>query len=139
MKNIDKNKAKSKLEADVKRITDDDVEIILKNETKIEEKFKVKEPLQKFFSELKLLFSLVKEFYLGTYKDVPWWSVAAIVTSLLYVLNPIDFIPDFIPGLGYIDDAMIVGVCLNMVSKDIEKYKKWKFKKTNTKNNESGE
>ncbi len=40
--------------------------------------------------------------------QTPWYArlFAAIVTA--YALSPIDFIPDFIPVLGYLDDLVIV-------------------------------
>lgn len=38
-----------------------------------------------------------------------------IIVDLLYVLSPLDLIPDFIPIIGYIDDAMVVAACLALV------------------------
>jgi uncharacterized membrane protein YkvA (DUF1232 family) len=46
---------------------------------------------------------------------------------LLYVLNPLDLIPDFLPLVGQIDDAAVVAACLLMVRQDLHKYKKWKI------------
>ena len=39
---------------------------------------------------------------------VPWYAktIAALVAA--YALSPIDFIPDFIPVLGYLDDLLVV-------------------------------
>jgi uncharacterized membrane protein YkvA (DUF1232 family) len=36
-----------------------------------------------------------------------WWIVAG---TLLYVLNPFDFAPDFLPFIGQLDDAMLVSL-----------------------------
>ena len=39
---------------------------------------------------------------------VPIWAKAIPVIGLIYVLSPLDFIPDVIIGLGQLDDLAIV-------------------------------
>jgi len=34
-----------------------------------------------------------------------------ILASILYVISPVDVVPDFLPGLGWVDDLIVVG-CL---------------------------
>jgi uncharacterized membrane protein YkvA (DUF1232 family) len=41
----------------------------------------------------------------------------AAVLSLIYLLSPIDLIPDFIPFFGYIDDIVVVPLLLNLAVK----------------------
>ena len=36
---------------------------------------------------------------------------------LVYLLSPIDLIPDFIPVLGYVDDAIIVAIALRSITR----------------------
>jgi hypothetical protein len=38
--------------------------------------------------------------------------ILPIVASLLYVISPIDAVPDFIPGLGWADDLLVIGCLL---------------------------
>jgi uncharacterized membrane protein YkvA (DUF1232 family) len=40
-----------------------------------------------------------------------------LVVLLAYLLSPIDLIPDFIPVLGYLDDAIIVAVVLRFATR----------------------
>jgi len=103
-----------------------DVSTVLKKEKEIEELFSSNGPLGKFVADLKLLFAIIKDYYNGDYRQVPFWTIAAIVTALLYVLSPIDAIPDFIPVVGYLDDAAVVTVCLKMIKQDLQVYKEWK-------------
>ncbi len=46
----------------------------------------------------------------GLLKDprVPWTAKAELALLGLYLSCPVDIIPDFIPGLGHLDDAFIV-------------------------------
>ena len=39
------------------------------------------------------------------------------ILSIIYLLSPIDLIPDFIPFFGYIDDIVIVPLLLNLAIK----------------------
>ena len=105
-----------------------DLKKVINKGDEIEEKFRGNGSLGRFISDLKLMFSVIQDYISGKYRKVPWWSIAAIVAALLYVLNPIDLIPDFIPGFGYIDDALVVAACLAMVEQDLQNYKDWKKK-----------
>ena len=78
------------------------------------------------WEQLQLLFSVAKDYGNGSYTAIPKGSIIAIVAGLLYFISPLDFIPDLIPGLGFVDDAYILGLVFKQVSKDLEKYKTWK-------------
>jgi uncharacterized membrane protein YkvA (DUF1232 family) len=40
--------------------------------------------------------------------DTPWPVKALCMFVVAYALSPIDLIPDFIPVLGYVDDALLL-------------------------------
>ena len=40
--------------------------------------------------------------------NTPQWVKAAIVAALLYLINPIDAVPDPLPGVGYSDDLSVL-------------------------------
>ncbi len=47
--------------------------------------------------------------YLATHHPrTPWYAKVLAVLIIGYALSPIDFIPDFIPVIGYLDDLIIV-------------------------------
>ena len=64
------------------------------------------------------------------YVDVPWTSLISIVGALIYVLSPVDLIPDVIPFLGYVDDVAVVLFVLGLgVGHDLEKFRSWQEQK----------
>ncbi|MDO9091730.1 MAG: YkvA family protein [Rubrivivax sp.] len=47
----------------------------------------------------------------------PGWLKPAVALMLLYVLSPVDFIPDFIPLLGVVDDVVMVPLAIRFILK----------------------
>ena len=82
--------------------------------------------LAAIWEKLQLFLSLAKDYSQGNYTAIPIGSIVAIFASLLYFISPIDFIPDFIVGLGFTDDIYILTLVYKQVNKDLEKYKLWK-------------
>lgn len=104
----------------------DSIKLIINKEDKINDQLKNGKGLERYAKDLLLLVSLVKDYYKGNYRDVPYKTISAAVVGLLYLINPIDIIPDFIPFIGYIDDALVLGFCLKLIEKDLRKYESWK-------------
>jgi len=108
-------------------VDEEDVKKAAQSADKLKDKLKDSKTLSKFFDEMMLLTSLVRDYWKGTYRKIPYKAIAAVAFTILYVLNVVDLVPDFIPGLGLLDDATIVGLCLKLVSYDLTQYKNWKF------------
>jgi uncharacterized membrane protein YkvA (DUF1232 family) len=47
--------------------------------------------------------------------NTPGWAKAQIGLALVYFISPIDAIPDVIVGLGYTDDAGLIGGCIRIL------------------------
>lgn len=116
------------MEEEVIKIRDEDVEIVLENEEAINKKFSGANTLAKYAELGKIMVLMLRDVKNKVYTEVPWFSIATIVLALLYVLNPLDIIPDFIPGIGYIDDLAILGISMGWIQSDLHKYLDWKIK-----------
>ncbi len=51
--------------------------------------------------------------------SVPRWRKFAAVAAVAYVIMPLDFIPDVIPVLGWLDDIGMLALAYRMISTDI--------------------
>jgi uncharacterized membrane protein YkvA (DUF1232 family) len=122
--NITEEQAQGEFEKYKGRVTEDDVSGILEKEDKI--MGKARGPLEKFIEDMSLLFAVIKDYANGSYRKIPWATIAAIVGTLVYIVSPIDLIPDFIPGIGLLDDAAVLAFCLKAVHSDLQNYKTWK-------------
>ncbi|MBU2872668.1 YkvA family protein [Marinobacter salexigens] len=118
--------ARKQLDAESEKVNRIDLEALLERQRAIEEKVKSSGKLQRFSADIKLMFSMIQDYWNGNYRSVPWKSIAAMAGALLYVMNPLDFIPDLIMGIGFVDDVGVVALCLKLVESDLHKYAAWK-------------
>lgn len=107
--------------------------MLLNNEDKmerflerLEEKLKMVPVAGEWLANVPMLISLVRSYVKKEYQDIPVGSMVAIVGALLYILSPVDLIPDTVPGAGYLDDAAVIAWAMKMVHGDVEEYKRWK-------------
>ncbi|GHA28195.1 hypothetical protein GCM10007103_07200 [Salinimicrobium marinum] len=126
MDKINQEQAKKELRDEAEKVEEKDLDKVLTKREKIENKILSNETVDKYIGKVKTMFSLVKDYRNGSYRQIPWKSIAAITGALLYVLNPFDLIPDFIPVIGMLDDASVLALCLKMVNDDLENYLQWK-------------
>ncbi len=108
------------------KVTDKEVGKVAESADEIEDKFKSSGPLGRYIEDARLMLSLIKDYWRGNYQETLWFSIAAIVFVLLYVWNPLDLIPDFIPFMGFVDDVLAFSIAFRLVEKDLRRYKKWK-------------
>lgn len=91
--------------------------------------YKNLDKLPKDTGDLRLLINLFKDWYNGVYREIPWHSIAAIILGFLYLLSPVDLVPDMIPVLGQVDDVVIIRWILTHIAKqDLNKYRQFKTK-----------
>lgn len=118
--------ARKQLDAEASKVHRQDLEALLDRQRAIEEKVKGSGRLKRFGADIKLMFSMIRDYWYGNYRSVPWKTIAAVAGALLYVLNPLDFIPDIILAFGFLDDAGVVALCLKLVESDLHRYAAWK-------------
>jgi len=69
---------------------------------------------------------LVEEHEAGRAPQIPLYTISMMGVALLYFADPLDVIPDFIPGLGRSDDALVFELAFGLGRAGIERYCAWK-------------
>jgi len=96
------------------------------NDQAFQEKFKKAAPVFKQFSGSVLeLFTLFKDSINGKYRLHPI-TFGTVGAGLLYFIIPTDFIPDFLPLVGFIDDMAVLTTIVNSLQSELEKYRVWR-------------
>ena len=72
--------------------------------------------------QTKLLYHYLSDVAMGHYKEYNVNSLIFLVAATIYLLTPIDFIPDFLP-IGFLDDSTIILWALNVTSDELTRYK----------------
>lgn len=72
--------------------------------------------------DFRLLIRMAKDTFAGRYK-MNKWNMSVIVGTIVYVISPLDAVPDMIPVLGWLDDASIVAYALSKLKDEIGRYK----------------
>src|SRR5437773_55205 len=88
--------------------------------------------LRNVWESLMSLCRMLRAWAKGDYKGLPWKTIVTAMAAALYFLDPLDVVPDFIPGIGYLDDAVILGFVVNSIRSDLEKYLQWESKMSAT-------
>ncbi len=81
--------------------------------------------LKKLWNDLQDLIRLLRAWSNRSYTQVPWKTILLAIAALLYFLDPIDIIPDFIPFIGYIDDATVLAFVLRSIRGDLDRFREW--------------
>ncbi|MFJ4443824.1 YkvA family protein [Pseudomonas sp. NPDC089422] len=76
--------------------------------------------------DVKLLQSLCLAWWRGEYRAISPKALVTIVAGLLYFVSPIDAIPDWILGVGFLDDIAVLGWVLKTVADELARFKAWR-------------
>jgi uncharacterized membrane protein YkvA (DUF1232 family) len=76
--------------------------------------------------KLRLLWMVLRDWANGSYRKVPWRAVAALAAAVVYVVSPLDLVPDFLVPAGWTDDLVVVALTWGLVKRELRAYCDWK-------------
>lgn len=70
---------------------------------------------------------MLNDYYRGSYKRIPLTAIAGAALILTYLASPVDLIPDNVPILGFVDDALIINIVVSLcLDRELEEYRRWR-------------
>ena len=94
------------------------------------EKIRSTPVLGSLVEDLITMTQLVSDCLKGIYEELPRGTVIGILAALFYAFSPIDLILDIIPFAGYLDDAAVISLILELgLARDLMQYRDWKRQK----------
>lgn len=78
-----------------------------------------------FADDLSALLRLLRAWVKGQYRVVPWKTIVLALVAVIYFVDPFDLVPDFVPLVGYLDDAGVIGFVLRSIGKDLRQFCEW--------------
>ena len=76
--------------------------------------------------QLELALQLLADHAHNQCPQIPYHTVSLLAVAVLYYLNEMDAIPDWLPGVGTADDALVFELAFELGAAGIERYCIWK-------------
>lgn len=86
-------------------------------------KYATKEGLQCVKDEFLFICQYIGAVFTGKYKEYNVLNLTVIVGALVYVVTPVDFLPDWIPAAGLIDDTAILLWATHEFANELDRYR----------------
>lgn len=82
-----------------------------------------------YVDDLKALIRMARAWVGRSYTGVSTQAILYSIVAVVYFLTPTDFVPDFLIGLGFVDDMAVVSWVLSLIKDDLQKFKTWEIEK----------
>lgn len=84
-----------------------------------------KGPFKDLWAYFQAMLRLIRAHYRGEYRKVTMQNLVMIIGAVIYVLTPLDLIPDWIAGLGFLDDATVLGFVVRRTRQTLDDFMQW--------------
>lgn len=75
--------------------------------------------------DLRLLQLLCLAWWRGEYRQISQQALIAAIAGLLYFLSPLDLLPDWLLGLGFLDDIAVLAWVVRSWRGELEAFRAW--------------
>ena len=75
--------------------------------------------------DLRVMLRMSRAWARREYQGVPWRVILCVVAAMIYFVNPADLIPDVLTGLGFVDDAAVIGAVVRSINSELNAFRIW--------------
>jgi uncharacterized membrane protein YkvA (DUF1232 family) len=86
--------------------------------------------LHGLFKNRAIIGRMLKDIFTGHYKP-SLLNVLLLITGFIYIVWPVDTLPDFLPLIGWLDDGAIIFFLAKRLLNEADRYLKYKDAQTN--------
>ena len=77
-------------------------------------------------ADLRLLQELLVAWVRGDYRGISSQALLSVVAALLYFLAPVDLVPDWLLGVGLLDDLAVLAWVVRRWQSELDAFKVWR-------------
>jgi uncharacterized membrane protein YkvA (DUF1232 family) len=81
--------------------------------------------LEAVWDDLQTIMRLLVAWAEDSYRRVPWTPLVLMAAALLYFVLPVDVIPDFLAGIGFVDDVAVISSVVQSVRDELDRFRDW--------------
>ena len=74
--------------------------------------------------DVQTLLRLMRAYGEGRYREVSGKNLALAGLAIMYLVSPLDVLPDFLPG-GFFDDAAVIGFVVKKIRNELVAFEIW--------------
>ncbi len=77
------------------------------------------------FSPVRLFVDMIRSYQSGEYRNIRRTTILKVIGALIYLVSPIDLVPDFVLGFGLADDVAIILFVTKTVFEELTRFSDW--------------
>ncbi len=112
------------LEESAAQLAPGDVKTLLAQERALRRRIDVSEDRTggRFHKQLNLAVDCLRDHASGRIPQIPYRTIALLAAAVFYFADENDIVPDFLPRIGTLDDAMVAAIAFDLAAPGVQRY-----------------
>lgn len=77
------------------------------------------------WKDLQTMLRLLLRWVDQSYRHVSWTPLVLIVGAVIYLVTPVDLLPDTLGALGFMDDATVISTVVRRIRDELNQFRAW--------------